>query len=268
MKKQKQINILKQTCFNHFFELQVAKLHKQGKIKIPIYLSLGTTHVPPCIREVNPDWIIFPQHRCHSYYLSFGGDPSKLLKELCSQLDGCNKGMGGSASISIKDKMFGHDGLLGSNLPIGAGYCHATNKPTLIHIGDAGIEEDYALAGLGYAVTKKLSLLTIVEDNGLSILTKTETRRSWDVVDVAKGFGMSAIQINDDPETIYNAVEEYSTKLPALINIKVCRHYWHAGSGQDNEPEWNTYELFKQRLAKHIDVDKMEQDIINQIENL
>ena len=65
---------------------------------------------------------IFGQHRCHSIYISFGGDKSKLIDELLGKKTGCNRGMGGSASISSKEiNMFGHDGLMGSNGPIGVG---------------------------------------------------------------------------------------------------------------------------------------------------
>ena len=51
---------------------------------------------------------IFGQHRCHSIYISFGGDKSKLIDELLGKKTGCNRGMGGSASISSKEiNMFG-----------------------------------------------------------------------------------------------------------------------------------------------------------------
>ena len=49
--------------------------------------------------------------------------------------------MGGSASIGSKEiNMFGHDGLMGSNGPIGVGACFATNKPTIVFLGDAAAE--------------------------------------------------------------------------------------------------------------------------------
>jgi TPP-dependent pyruvate/acetoin dehydrogenase alpha subunit len=263
------IRIFRQTAFNHFFELKIAEFHKAKKISIPIYLSIGTEHLPAVFAEVNKEWVVFPQHRCHSYFLSFAGDPLGLMKELLGRPDGCNGGMGGSASISIKNRIFGHDGLLGSNLPIGIGYAQASGKPTLVHIGDAGIEEDYALASLGYAASKKCPVMVIVEDNDLSILTDKKTRRSWEIVPVAKSFGVEAIEIEDDPEVIYNTVQEYKSKLPALINIKVCRHLWHAGSGMDGVPEWDRYEMFKRSLMERgVDVGKIEQEAIEQIEEM
>ena len=33
--------------------------------------------------------LIFGQHRCHSIYISFGGDKSKLIDELLGKKTGC-----------------------------------------------------------------------------------------------------------------------------------------------------------------------------------
>ena len=102
--------------------------------------------------------MLFPQHRCHSIYLSFGGDIKSLIDELLGRKSGCTNGMGGSASIhSKKIKMYGHDGLMGSQVPIAIGACYASKKPTIVFLGDASAEEDYVLAALGWASFKKTS---------------------------------------------------------------------------------------------------------------
>lgn len=241
------------------FELEVAAAHKAGRLDCgPIYLSIGQEAVPATLTTLFPDFKVFASHRCHSWYLSLGGDPAALRDELCGRVSGCARGMGGSASIHIKDIMFGHDGLLGSNIPIAVGYALATNYPTICVSGDAGYEEDYALAALGFAVSKKAPVLFVVEDNGLSILTKTEIRRSWSIVKVAKGFGLNAIECTDFPAILECYVRnllgwpqeasDCQITLPALINVSVSRHYWHAGSGQDRQPKTDTYVEYRNWL--------------------
>ena len=165
------------------FEEEVIANVKNKKIKIPVYVSAGQEFIASSIaaicksKKIKP--LIFGQHRCHSTYLTFGGDKSKLIDELLQRKTGCTKGMGGSASIhSIKINMFGHDGLMGSNGPIGVGACYATKKPTIIFLGDAAAEEDYVLGALGWASTKNLPLLVVVEDNHYSILTQKKVRRN------------------------------------------------------------------------------------------
>ena len=53
------------------------------------------------------------------------------MDESLGKKTGCTEGKGGSASIHSKNiNMYGHDGLMGSNGPVGVGACYATNKPT------------------------------------------------------------------------------------------------------------------------------------------
>ena len=82
--------------------------------------------------------------------------------------------------------MFGHDGFMGSNAPIGVGACFSSQKPTIIFIGDAALEEDYVLASLSWIAKKRLPVLFVVEDNNFAVLTKKEDRRDWSAKDVAK----------------------------------------------------------------------------------
>ena len=44
-----------------------------------------------------------------------------------------------------------------------------------VFVGDAAAEEDYFLTAIGWAVTKKLPIWFIVEDNNLSILTRKKS---------------------------------------------------------------------------------------------
>ena len=73
--------------------------------------------------------------------------------------------------------MYGHDGHMGTQVPIGIGACFTSRKPTIVFMGDASAEEDYVLGSLGWASTKKLPILFIVEDNNFSILTKKKNKK-------------------------------------------------------------------------------------------
>lgn len=257
--------IFEQTCLNRYFELEAAEAIKAKLIKSPVYLSLGQEHIPAAISAHRKDWLIFAQHRCHSYYLSFGGDPELLTKELLGRKDGCNGGMGGSASCSWKN-MFGHSGLLADQVPIAVGAAKASGKLTLAVVGDGGIEEDYALASLGYAVSWKLPILFVCEDNDLSILTKKSTRRSWNIVDVARGFGLYAVDVEDDPMLIYETFESFcGSTMPALVNINTCRHLWHAGAGNDGPPKYNRFEMFREKV---INADVIEEKAKNTMKEI
>ena len=74
----------------------------------------------------------------------------------------------------------------------------------------------------------------MIEDNDLSILTKKEARRSWEIHDVANGMNIEAYDIQDDPESIISKCDGLFDK-PKLLNIRTNRKFWHAGAGSDGE---------------------------------
>lgn len=265
------IDIYRQAYFNRQFELKVVEAHKRGLIKAPIYLSIGTESIPAAIADVSKDWLVFPQHRCHSWLLSFGADPTAVAREILGLPDGLNKGMGGSASLAAPELgVYGHDGHLGSNAPIAVGMCHASGKQTIAHLGDASVEEDYVLACLGYAATYKLPILFIVEDNDLSILTPIKKRRSWNIVDVAKGFGIVSDNIVDYPMGIRERARIHLEKhkkgesFPCLINIRCQRHLWHCGSESDAPPKYDILTWIKSHLTSDWDNWEKEEEIVEQ----
>jgi pyruvate dehydrogenase E1 component alpha subunit len=243
--------MFRQTCTNRWFELEAARVYDTGVMRMPIYLSLGQEHIPAAMAAVSRDWLIFAQHRAHSYYLSFGGDMARLIDELLHRPTGCSGGMGGSASFHCAAiGMYGHSGLIGDQVPIAVGAALASGRPTLAVFGDAAAEEDYLYGAMGFASTKHVPVLFVCEDNDLSILTPVSVRRSWNVVDVARALGIPAEDIADDPWLIAYHVEKALSRLPAFLNIRTCRHRWHAGTGVDGEPAFDRYAWFKDELAK------------------
>jgi pyruvate dehydrogenase E1 component alpha subunit len=233
------LNAFKKASFCRHFENKVYKNVQNKNIKIPVYLSAGQEYIPASIatsledKGIEPN--IFIQHRGHSTYLSFGASPIALIDELLGRKTGCAGGMGGSASIHSHEKnIFGHDGLMGSQVPIAVGHCYATRKPTIVVMGDASAEEDYVLGAMGWASTKNLPMLFVVEDNNLSILTEKKVRRNWEMDDVAKSFKMRGYNIEDNPEIINEHLEGVF-EGPMLLNINTNRKYWHSGAGQDGD---------------------------------
>jgi len=237
--------------FCRHFENQVYKAAQNKHIKFPFYLSAGQEYIPAAIytllEEKGIDPNVFIQHRGHSHYLCKGADPIQLIDELLGKKTGCANGMGGSASIhSIEKNIFGHDGLMGSQVPIAVGHAYETRKPTIVVMGDASAEEDYVLGALGWASTKNLPILFIVEDNNLSILTEKKVRRNWEMDSVANAFNMKAFNISDDPLIIEMYMKDYDFSYPMLLNIQTTRKYWHAGAGQDD----NYHTRYEQELQE------------------
>ncbi len=235
-----QLNIFKKAAISRCFDQNIFKYIKAKKINFPVYLSAGQEYVAASIAEFckykkfKPQ--LFGQHRGHSIYLSFGGEINLLIKEMLGLKDGCTYGMGGSLSIhSKKINMYGHDGFMGSNAPIGVGSAFANRKPTIIFLGDAALEEDYVLASLSWVAKKKLPVLFVIEDNDFAVLTKKSDRRDWTAKKVAEAFNIEAFDTKDNPLKILKIMSKYNFNFPRLINIRTNRLYWHSGAGVDKE---------------------------------
>ena len=254
--------VFKKASLCRNFENETFKVIQNKIIKYPVYLSAGQEFIASSISEsidtnISPN--IFIQHRGHSTYLSFGGSIEELISELLGKKNGCANGMGGSASIQCKEKnIFGHDGLMASQVPIAVGNCFITKIPTIVFMGDSSAEEDYVFSSLGWASTKNLPILFIIEDNNLSILTEKSVRRNWSIVEVAKGFGIEAYDISDNPDDIKSHILPDFDR-PLLLNINTVRKYWHAGAGIDDENVFDRYEEQMDELGK------FGQDIHNQL---
>ena len=60
---------------------------------------------------------------------------------------------------------------------------------------------------------------------------------------IAKGFGLNAFDLSDDPHDIKKHLETGKVfENPLLLNINTVRKYWHAGAGIDDENVFDRYE--------------------------
>lgn len=269
----KSLEIFKKMLFARNFEKELVKANNNNYIKCPIYLSIGQESIPSTISSLFKPDLIFAQHRAHSTYLSFGGNPIKLIDELLGKSSGCSEGKGGSPSIQDENiGMVGHHGLIGENVPLAVGAAlGAPEKKIICFFGDGAVEEDYVFTSMAFAMTHKLKVLFVCEDNDLSILTKKDERRNWEFANVLKSIGMPSADISDDPNEIAYYINKFKDNLPAFINCRTIRHNWHTGVGVDNPPEYDRLKLFKKEILLTVpnqDVETLEKEIEKGVEKL
>ncbi|MHA1598737.1 MAG: thiamine pyrophosphate-dependent enzyme, partial [Alphaproteobacteria bacterium] len=266
------LEMFRRMCLTRHFDLRVQQASKDKDIDLFVYLAVGQEATPAAVSmSMRGSWVL-GQHRCHSIYLSFDGAEKPLVDELLGMESGCCGGLGGSPTIhDMSKRIIGHNGLVGDQVPVAAGVALTSDGDNVVcFFGDGAAEEDYVLAAFGFAASRDLPLLFVCEDNDLSVLTPTIDRRTWSVVDVAKGFGLESVDITDDPWLIDHWTREFAGR-PALINVRTCRELWHVGDGSDNNAEWCRFELTKNKL---VDLGlaeqavEIEQQTINQVEEL
>ena len=258
--------VFQKMCLARYFEHKVAESFEKKLMPGTTYLSIGQESTPATVSELTPGFPVFNQHRCHAIYLSHGGDPAMLRDELLGLSTGSCGGRGGCPSIhDATIPIFPYHGFIGEQIPLAAGYALATHRPTVVYFGDAASEEDYALTAFGFAATHRLPLLFVCEDNDLSILTRKEVRRSWDILEVIRAMGLPGAAIEDDPEEIFSTVQHLLSNLPALVSIKSCRHYWHAGVGIDGPPQWDRVAEMRETVAGAEQIERQARDEVDRL---
>ena len=108
MHRKLRTRIFEKAALCRHFEINAYNYSSRKLIPVPIYLSAGQELISATlatiikdIKKIKP--LIFAQHRCHSTFLSFGGNTDDLIVELLGNYKLSNtNGMGGSASIYSK----------------------------------------------------------------------------------------------------------------------------------------------------------------------
>ncbi|MBF0332213.1 MAG: hypothetical protein HQL40_01030 [Alphaproteobacteria bacterium] len=247
---ERSLELFRRMCLIRNFDLRARQTQLDKDLAGLIYLSVGQESCAAGVSMAMKGSWLLGQHRGHSHYLAFGGRPERLVDELLGMASGCCGGMGGSPPIhDFERRIVGHNGLIGDQVPVAVGMALGTGEKVVTVFGDGAGEEDYVLASMGMAGSRRLPMLFVCEDNDLSVLTPTRDRRTWRSVEVAKSFGLEAVDIADDPWLVAHWAETLKDRLPALINVRTCRGLWHVGTGSDNNADWDRWALVKNKLS-------------------
>jgi len=146
---------------------------------------VGTTHTyigqeadaVGVMSEIDPEDVIFSNHRCHGHYLAYGGDPYPLAAELMGKATGLVGGRGGSQHIHWQN--FYSNGIQGGITPVATGMAlaekvHAKRRIVLVFIGDGTLGEGIFYESLNIAALWKLPILFVLEDNRYAQTTPVE----------------------------------------------------------------------------------------------
>ena len=160
------------------FEERILNEFSTGKL-------FGTTHVyigqeadaVGIFTEIDPDDVVFSNHRCHGHFLAYGGDPYRLAAELMGKVTGVVGGRGGSQHIHWRN--FYSNGIQGGIVPVATGMALAEkiNKTGMIvvaFIGDGTLGEGVLYESLNIASLWKLPILFVLEDNHYAQTTPVE----------------------------------------------------------------------------------------------
>jgi TPP-dependent pyruvate/acetoin dehydrogenase alpha subunit len=162
---------------------------------------VGTTHAyigqeadaAGIFSNIDPQDVVFSNHRCHGHFLAYGGDPYSLAAELMGRSTGLVGGRGGSQHIQWRN--FYSNGIQGGIVPVAAGMAFAekelrTGRIVLVFIGDGTLGEGALYESLNIASLWKLPIMFVLEDNRYAQTTPVEKGVAGSMADRFSAFGV------------------------------------------------------------------------------
>ncbi|MEL7462233.1 MAG: thiamine pyrophosphate-dependent enzyme, partial [Pseudomonadota bacterium] len=110
-------------------------------------------------------------YRDHGHMLACGMDPKGVMAELTGRIDGYSRGKGGSMHMFSKEKRFyGGHGIVGANVPLGAGIAFAdkyrgNDRVTFTYFGDGAANQGQVYETYNMAQLWELPVIFVIENN-------------------------------------------------------------------------------------------------------
>jgi len=163
------------------FEEKAAQLYGMGFIGGFCHLYIGQEAVVVGMQMAIRDGDqVITTYRDHGHMLSSGMDPKGVMAELTGRQGGYSRGKGGSMHMFSKEKNFyGGHGIVGANVPLGAGIAFANryrgnDAVCLTYFGDGAANQGQVYESFNMAKLWKLPVIFIIENNKYAMGTSVE----------------------------------------------------------------------------------------------
>ncbi|MEM6587975.1 MAG: pyruvate dehydrogenase (acetyl-transferring) E1 component subunit alpha [Pseudomonadota bacterium] len=182
-------------------------------------------------------------YRDHGHMLACGMEPAGVMAELTGREGGLSRGKGGSMHMFSTEKHFyGGHGIVGANVPLGAGLAFAdkyldNSRVTFTYFGDGAANQGQVYETFNMAALWDLPVIFVIENNqyamGTSMARSTSTP---DIYTRGAAFGIPGEAV-DGMDVL--AVKEAGQKAvahcragkgPYILEVKTYRYRGHSMS--------------------------------------
>jgi pyruvate dehydrogenase E1 component alpha subunit len=226
------------------FEERASQLYMQRKIRGFCHLYIGQEASAVGLEAaITKDDTVITAYRDHGNGLARGMTSNECMAELYGKVGGSSRGKGGSMHYFDRENNFaGGHGIVGGQIPLGAGIAFAekynkTDNICVCLMGDGAVRQGAFHEAFNMAMTWKLPVLYIVENNNYAMGTSVErTSNVTDLYKMAHGFEMPSKAINgmnmiEVKEALHEAVDHVrSGNGPYFIEMKTYRYKGHSMS--------------------------------------
>lgn len=242
--KETYLNWYEQMLLMRRFEEKTAQLYGQQKIKGFCHLYIGQEAVVAgTMSAIKKDDKLITAYRDHAHALACGVPANAVMAELYGKVTGCSKGKGGSMHLFSKEhNFFGGHGIVGGQIPLGAGIALAdqfkgNDCVTVCYFGDGAARQGALHETFNMAMLWKLPVIFVCENNGYAMGTSVErTTNVLDIFNIGNAYHMPSESVDGmQCETVHHAMSEAVLRArngdgPTLLEIRTYRYRGHSMS--------------------------------------
>ena len=243
------------------FEEKAGQLYGQQKIRGFCHLYIGQEACSSgAVSALTKDDKWITAYRDHGHPLALGTDPNRIMAELFGKVTGTTKGKGGSMHIFDKEVNFiGGHGIVGAQIPLGAGIAFAekykgTQNLCMCYFGDGAVRQGALHEAFNMAMTWKLPVIFVVENNGYAMGTSVErTSNVRELYTIGEAYDMPAEPVDAmDVEMVHEAVKRAADRAragegPTFLEFKTYRFRGHSMSDPQKYRTKEEVEQWKSR---------------------
>lgn len=226
------------------FEEKTGQLYIQQKIRGFCHLYIGQEAlVAGAVSAIRKEDKMITAYRDHAHPIGRGLHPKFIMAELFAKITGCSKGKGGSMHIFSKEfNFFGGHGIVGGQIPLGAGIAFAdkyngNDNVTLCYMGDGAVRQGALHEAFNMSMLWKLPVIFIIENNYYAMGTSVErTSNVHDLWKLGLAYDMPSFPVDGmQCETVHDAIASAVENArkgngPTLLEMKTYRYKGHSMS--------------------------------------
>ena len=242
--KDELIHLYSQMLLIRRFEEKAGQLYGMGLIGGFCHLYIGQEAVVVGLESVTDkgDKRV-TSYRDHGHMLACGMDAKGVMAELTGRIGGYSKGKGGSMHMFSKEKHFyGGHGIVGAQVPIGAGLAFAdkyqgNSSVTFTYFGDGAANQGQVYETFNMAALWGLPVIFVIENNQYAMGTSQQrSTSSAEIYERGQAFGIPGEAVDGMDVLAVKAAGQVavnhcrSGKGPYILEIKTYRYRGHSMS--------------------------------------
>lgn len=256
------------------FEEKAGQLYGLGLIGGFCHLYIGQEAVAVGLQSAldgEKDSVI-TGYRDHGHMLAYGIDPKAIMAELTGRGAGISRGKGGSMHMfSTEHKFYGGHGIVGAQVPLGAGlaFGHKYREDggvCMAYFGDGASNQGQVYEAFNMAALWSLPVIFVVENNGYAMGTAVK-RGSAETHFYRRGTafripgmdvnGMDVLEVRAAAEVALEHVR--SGKGPVLMELHTYRYRGHSMS---DPAKYRSREEVQEMREKHDPIDAARAELL------